>query len=374
MDHLISGWDREWFKRCRRAWDLGSPTRQGYEPVLSRQELDLDLAIRDALAVYYYPAMWDWQPAIVPPLVLKALGDSVSKQWAATGERRPGASPPQDWEERVALGEGILEHYFEWAPLVDSFSPVLVGAEYGADVIDPSSSDHTWSPSTARPSVTAGGSTSVSSTSDRYWLVRHRVVDGPWDDIDLLVLDDRTLASCWAWQSSSLMTLAGVIFNEIRTMVPRPEERVAAKLSKRRRQDLDRKRGSVAQNSHRPRPLTEEQRPPVVEQEGNAFFRRTQIPVSRERLGALASRIGHEAIEMMSEHLHLYPNPVRENCSCCPYRRPCLAMDDGVDVEPILTEGFLRRAHRADEVRLGGLFGLNPNQMRVREHQPRSRP
>jgi len=67
MDLVIRAWDREWFKRCRRAWDLGSSARQDYEPVRPAGPSPLGPAIADALAVYYYPAMWDWQPAIVRP-------------------------------------------------------------------------------------------------------------------------------------------------------------------------------------------------------------------------------------------------------------------------------------------------------------------
>ena len=375
MDYVINGWDREWFKRCRRAWDFGSPTRQNYEPAVPPHSFTFDQAIRDALAVYYYPAMWDWEPAIVRRLTLKGFVDSLTKQRVASGYDPLPDAHLQEWEEHLALGQAVLEHYFEWAPLVDRFSPILVATEYRADVIDPRSP--------GRELTTVDGDAvryrgrihlSIVDEHDDHWLVHHRVVDGPWDDIGLLSLDDAALASCWAWEHFSLMPLAGMIFNEVRAALPSPEQRVAAQLSDRRRLDLARKRGSVGQNVHRPRSLTEKKLPPGAEQQGNDFFRRSQVPVSRARLADVAARIGWESLEMMSEGLLLYPDPVRENCSECPYRRPCVAMGDGVDVAPMLAADFRQKQQRVDEVSLGGLFGLNPNQMRVREHQSSYRP
>jgi len=257
--------------------------------------------------------------------------------------------------------------------LVDRFSPVLVATEFDAEVVDPRLPD--------QPLRTADGGAVryrgridlfVVDEHDRYWLVRHRVVDWPWDDLELLVLDDVALAACWAWERFTLTTVTGVIFNELRRAPPDPHQRVAAGLSPRRRADLDRKRGTVAQHRHRPRAKGGE--PVKPEQRGNDFFRRTVLPVPRERVDDLARRIGYEALEMMSENVALYPNPVGENCACCPYRRPCLVMNDGAEVAPILAAEFSRRVRPVDEVRLGGLFGLNPNQMRVRQHRPTPTP
>jgi hypothetical protein len=33
MPYVIRHEDREWFKRCRRAWDFGYQERQGLEPI-----------------------------------------------------------------------------------------------------------------------------------------------------------------------------------------------------------------------------------------------------------------------------------------------------------------------------------------------------
>ena len=95
--------DRRWFDRCRRAWDLGARARRNLEPLGHRVD-PLGPALRDALAVYYFPGMWTWPRSIVLPLVTAALD-------------RSGAS--RDERDLVA-------GFVEWAPTVDRFTPVRV--------------------------------------------------------------------------------------------------------------------------------------------------------------------------------------------------------------------------------------------------------
>ena len=92
MAYRFTPADRGAFKRCRRQWDFGARERQGYEPARPAPALDLDLAVRDALAVYYFPGMWDWQRSVVLPLVLQGLARSMGRQ-PGSGTR----SSPDSW-------------------------------------------------------------------------------------------------------------------------------------------------------------------------------------------------------------------------------------------------------------------------------------
>jgi hypothetical protein len=62
MAYRFTPADRGAFKRCRRQWDLGARERQNWEPARPAAVPDLDLAVRDALAVYYFPGMWTASP------------------------------------------------------------------------------------------------------------------------------------------------------------------------------------------------------------------------------------------------------------------------------------------------------------------------
>ena len=89
----------------------------------------LDRAVRDALAIYYYPGMWDWDRAVRLPLVMQKL------------ER---ADP------RVqATGRALLDRYVAWAPPVDRFAPVMVAADF--DVAVPEPGKPSSGPRSARP-------------------------------------------------------------------------------------------------------------------------------------------------------------------------------------------------------------------------------
>ena len=77
----------EEFRRCPRAWDIGSRNRQNYVPIVPREVIDFGRAIRDALAVYYFPAMDDWNRMIVRPLALHAFRRKV-KEHRASQEAR----------------------------------------------------------------------------------------------------------------------------------------------------------------------------------------------------------------------------------------------------------------------------------------------
>ena len=91
MVYRIHASDRMTFKHCRRAWDLGSRNRQNFEPIPQQGAVDLNRAIRDALAVYYFPGMWEWNRAIVQPLVHQALEKAVHGQSQTDDQSRKEA-------------------------------------------------------------------------------------------------------------------------------------------------------------------------------------------------------------------------------------------------------------------------------------------
>src|SRR5256885_13836089 len=83
------------FRRCRRAWDFGARIRRNFVPALPHRVFDFDKAVHDALAVYYFPAMDDWDRAIVRPLAIKGFLRSLEEDRARyektrSEERRVG--------------------------------------------------------------------------------------------------------------------------------------------------------------------------------------------------------------------------------------------------------------------------------------------
>jgi len=358
MDYRVSAQERATFKRCRRQWDFGSIHRQRQQPI-QPAPVDLNQAIRDALAVYYYPGMWDWHSAIVLPLVRKAFMRSIA------------AAPPS--KRRMAdldIGTQLLEQYFAWAPSIDDFGPLKI--ETDVEVLIPDIREP------GRGLLTATGQ-AVNYTervamvaadgADEYWVVVHRVVPD-WQNDESLLLDEAAIAACWAWEQTYLgMEVAGTIHNEMlicapEALDPAPEETRTGRSG----------RGGFSQNepSGGGRSLPRTQRPerpegqPVrsvrMEQEVSGPVRRTRIRRGRAEIQAAVTQIAAEALEMVTSQLPIYPTPSPRHCPGCAFLAPCLALSQGNDPALELAAHFQQGPEIADyEPRLGAGGGGGRN-------------
>jgi hypothetical protein len=337
--------DRTWFKRCRRSWAFGSRLRRNIEPAQRPYALDLDRALRDALAVYYFPGMWEWDRKVVLPLTFAAFEQAM-------GRPREGHELTTEqaaaWERALAEGRRVLEQYLAWAPAVDAFWPVRVETDFVVQIPDPSAAE-TDLVSPEGEAVRYAGRVDllVVDEHDAYWMVRHRLVDD-FTDHDLLLLDDELLAACWAWELFYLgMRISGTIHNELRLTgeAPGPAD------------PLRRPRAPKTWAQHRRMYAQSEYVPTGVEvEEGGGMFRRTRIPRSRGALEDLGRRLAAEALEMLDPVAPLYPAPTPEHCSACDFVPLCLALNEGTDPEPLLTSMYRSRPPETpEEGRLGSV-------------------
>jgi hypothetical protein len=361
MAYRFTPADRGAFKRCRRQWDFGARERQNYEPARPAAVPDLDLAVRDALAVYYFPGMWDWQRSVVLPLVLQGFARSMGRQ--------PGGGGGE-----LAAGEGLLRRYFDWAPGVDRFSPVQVECAFEVNLPDPAGGDRELVLADGRPIRYQGRADLLAGDEhDHYWIVAHRVVDrfGPADE---LLLDEELVAACWAMERLYPgMRVAGTVHNELQRPAP-PAPRTAWSRLRRRLVHSDRqnRRSGRLQRglpqheaSGGGRSLPYARRgvarpgPPdadaeAVASQGDGEFRRTRVRRDRAELEAMGARLAAEALEMVDPGLSLHPSPAPEHCGTCQFVGPCLAMERGGDVRVVLEAGFRDRGpERVEPGRLG---------------------
>jgi hypothetical protein len=358
MAYRFTPADRGAFKRCRRQWDFGARERQNYEPAGPAGVPDLDLAVRDALAVYYFPGMWDWQRSVVLPLVLQGFARSMGRQ--------PGAG-----EEALAAGDGLLRRYFDWAPGVDRFSPIQVECAFEVNLPDPAGGDRELVLADGRPIRYQGRADLLAGDEhDRYWIVAHRLVDrfGPADE---LLLDEELVAACWAMERLYPgMRVAGTVHNELRRPAPTGDPAGRSLLAVGRRPAPSRWRRSRHQRGlpqheasgggrslpyarrgvARPGPSDAE----AVASQGDGEFRRTRIRRDRAELEAMGARLAAEALEMVDPGLSLHPSPAPEHCGTCQFVGPCLAMERGGDVRAVLEAGFRDRGpEQVEPGRLG---------------------
>jgi hypothetical protein len=356
MAYRFTPADRGAFKRCRRQWDFGARERQNYEPAEPPAVPDLERAVRDALAVYYFPGMWDWQRSVVLPLVLQGLARSMGGPAAGGGD--------------LAAAEALLRRYFEWAPGVDRFSPIQVECRFEVNLPDPAGGDRELVLPDGRPIRYQGRVDLLAGDEhDRYWVVAHRLADR-FATADELLLDEELVAAGWALERFYPgMRIAGTIHNELRPAnVPvgldQPPPKAAPRIALRRRPSRRHQRGipqHEASGGGRSLPYarrgavrTGRPDPAVVAGEGEGRFRRTRIPRDPGELDAAGARLAAEALDMVDPGLRLYPNPAPEHCGGCQFVGPCLALERGQDVAAVLEAGYRDRGpERVESGRLG---------------------
>jgi hypothetical protein len=339
MTYRVHASDRTAFKRCRREWDLSSRNRQNLEPVSRASSIDLNQALRDALAVYYFPGMWEWDRAIVQPLVYQALDRSVRGDTGAQAD-------DQARQEALEWGRALLDAYAAWAPTVDHFTPIRIDTDFEVNVPDP-----------ARPGaslLTPGGDEIrycgrvdllVIDSDDAYWVVQHRLVTEDWADRDTLQLDEQTIAWAWAWPQFYLgMQISGTVYNEIRAdagelgvQAPPPAGR--AQVGHRR---MYARSGTVSGER--------------LHAEGTEAFRRTQIRRGEAELMAAGRDLAAEVSTAIRADLEVYPSPAPDICARCSYRSPCLLLNQGLDTTAELARSYRHRPPESvEEGRLGGV-------------------
>jgi hypothetical protein len=356
MTYTITTTDRATFKRCRRSWDFGSRERQNLEPIVPAQPFDLEQALRYALTVYYFPAMWDWSRGIVRPLVLEGFLKSMRQQRARYEEQHLlTAEEHQDWWESVQLGESLLRAYFEWAPTVDHFDTIRVETDIDLHIPDPVIRGVALTtPEGATLYYRERLELLVVDENDLFWLVTHRLADSAWAELDQLVLDEEVLAQCWACEEYYMkVTVAGTIHNELRIdSRPRIQPTVA-----------DQGEFSWPQRSPRrwsefgPEPPT---RPAtqVVDQQTTEHFRRTTIARSHAEVAGFGKHLAALAQDLTDPMLRVYPTPSWPHCRSCPYRSPCIALNEGADVRAVLAASYRDRGpERIERGKIGPMAG-----------------
>jgi hypothetical protein len=374
MPVVVTAADRASFKRCRRQWDLGAGMRQHLEPVRQPALPDLDRAIRDALAVYYFPGMWDWDRGVRLPLVGQELERALTRQRQRADARNGG------WQEALDQGKALLARYIQWAPQADRFAPVLVETDFEVNVLDPAQPDAALITDRREPIRYVGRIDMMAvDEHDAYWIVRHRVVDAEWPPTDELAADEESLAACWAWEQFYLgMAIAGTIYNELRLPAgpasrPAPEPpppagqprrwrhlrwraaAPAAPLPAVRQHEPSGGGRSIPQHRRMYARAREPRRVEPIEQLTQDEYRRTWLrrdPADVSKAGRL---LGQDVAEMTREDLAVYPEPSDEKCPPCPFLAPCQALQAGHDAQPTLQAAYRKRpVEPPEEGRLGG--------------------
>jgi hypothetical protein len=364
---VIRPWERRLFLGCRRAWDLAAHERQAREPAVPPRVVDLDRAVKDALAVYYFPGMWDWSRAIVAPLATEAFAKAMRTGRQAYEEATGGPlgeAAAAQWEADLAAGQRLLPAYYDWAATLDNWSTVQVETLFDVTVPDPGSPTETGL-------LTADGrgvlyrlriDLIVVDDGGRYWVVEHRLGRPRFARFDDLLLDDTALTRAWGWELGFLATVAGTIHNELLFPGPDdpgPDHSALPGFAEPEEVDLG-SRVALRDSGH--------------------WFRRTKIPRTRAEIEGAGRRVAEQSRLMTRSGVAPYPTPATTTCPPCEFRAPCLAMMEGHDPAPVLQSAYRPRVQRDfEEGRLGSVWGFVPHRpdhtrARLNPPEPGERP
>jgi len=374
MPVLVTAADRASFQRCRRQWDFGAGMRQALEPARRAALPDLDRAVRDALAVYYFPGMWDWDRGVRLPLVGQELERALARQ-------RPGGSDDAHadaWQQASEEGKALLARYIEWAPTADRFAPVLVETDFEVNVLDPARPDTALTVGHGEPIRYCGRIDLMAvDQDDAYWIVRHRVAGADWLPAEQLIADEESLTACWAWdQFYPGMAIAGTIDNELR-LPPGPAVKAvdpalgtpgkagrrwpwmrrsaATALPAVRQHEPSGGGRSIPQHRRMYARARHPTRVEPVEQLTQDGFRRTWLRRTPADVAEAGRRLGVDVAQMTRGDLDVYPEPSDRNCPPCPFLEPCRTMQEGRDEGPIIRTAYRKRLPEPpQEGRLGG--------------------
>jgi hypothetical protein len=323
--------DRITFKQCRRKWDLSSRIRQNLKPKQPAKALEFGTAIHAALEVYYEPQLWRADREVVQQCTLARFIEVTKEHKAARGEL--SEEDRIDFEDRMDLGLGMLRHYFQWAPAHDKFIPVLVEAKFEV-------------PITGHDAMYRGRmDLLIEDFDDRYWIVDHKTTARMEDELPFLELDEQCGSYAWAMQEQLGIKVAGVIYNELFKGYPQPP---AMNNSQRQGRWFSVNRQQNTSYEMVMQTLTEANEPiqlytdylNFLQADGKTYFKRTQVHRSQEELENLGKQISMETSDMLDPQIRIYPNPNKFSCRFCDYRLPCMAINDGSDVEWILKENY----------------------------------
>jgi hypothetical protein len=333
MDFRITENDRARFKRCRRQWEFASPHRRGLAPVGAEDPV-LTASIKDALAVYYYPGTWDWQPEVRQSLVHKAVVRTLAESGAT---------------DSLSDAMALVDAYGACAVTVDDFAPVKISHDVQGLVPDPGDPERGLTAPDGSAVVYACRIDLLAvDARDEYWVVTHQIVDD-WQELDALIGDESAVAACWAWEQEYLgMEISGTIHNEVRICGP-ADAPIDAKGKRQRVYQSEASGGGRAIPQHRrlsARSSRSDESSPV-ERATAGLLRRTRIRRSRAEIGAVGLRIGAEAIQMTGAPAVSPTFGV--HCGTCEFSAPCLALVAGQNPEPMLAANY--RRHPAENQR-----------------------
>lgn len=375
---IIRTSDRSYFRTCRLKWDFTSKLRQDLEPKSPQTFYDFGTSIHKGLEAYYDPRLWGKEELRQLAARTDFFASERAFRQSAKADSPYGDLPfeqDQEFDNRTALGGGMLEHYFLWAPKQDNFKPVKTEIEFEVKIPVPEDislpngfynlqgnlfafcREH----KEVHPVVYQGRvDLLVEDEHGFYWIVDHKTA-AQFGNTAYLDVDDQCGSYIWALRRVLHLPIRGVLYNRLLKAAPHPPAVLKnGGLSQNKQQRTTYDLFLVAMQEHNQPYGDYAEYLDYLKNKPNGFFSRVPVHRGDEEDKTTERRILMEAIDMLNDP-SIYPNPGMFICMGCAFMQPCVATADGSDLKWIMDSLYRKRVTNEHSDRSDEASGASEN-------------
>lgn len=386
--HSLHTSESKSFRGCRRRWNW--IFREFWYPRTTAKPLEFGTAYHAGMEKFYNPELWDKPRETVTTLAVQAFRQKCREQLFAYCDANnismEYVDPEviKDYEERMALGEGMIQyHAEEVSPVLDvNLIPRKVEIGFEVPITNPDTGKQLWCNCTTcwerydahmrtlfpgginqelrytkwkGLPVTYGGRIDAifEGVDGRYWIVDWKTAAQlAGDRNEFLLIDDQITRYCWALWSMGIR-IAGFIYHEQKKGFPEEPEPMQRRrlgclysVSKTQNTNYDLYLRTIQENDlgayeagHYDEFLE------WLKENGGVFHQRFTVHRNETELKQAARNIYAEAREMINPLLPIYPNAGRFSCTTCAFRQPCIGQNQGEDFQYTLSTMFDKRRY-----------------------------
>ncbi len=323
--------ERKQFRQCRQLWDFSSPNRMNYEPAKTNKNLEFGTAFHKGMEAWYEPSNQS-MPSTARAELAKLEFVKVVEEQRREAENYSFFDDElnQEYDDRIVLGKGMLDNYFEYSEFADFFTPIAVEQHFEI----PLGEYHTRHNGHVEVQIEGTIDMIVEDEDGVHWIFDHKTAaqfySSEWLEID-------TQISTYVWAASQLgYNVGGFIYNEIKKDYPKPPQVLkSGGLSKNKQQSTSYNLYLKAIEEHGLNPSDYKDILDHLETNGKEFIRRTWMERSPEQIIVIAKNIDNEVFDMVDSPF-IYPNPNPMNCNSCPFFAPCSLRQELMDPMDLL--------------------------------------
>lgn len=362
MSIVIRTHDRMSFKSCREKWNFASPLREDFEPYVGPKPLEFGTAFHEAMEVYYEPRTWTGDREVVEALAVIRFDEVCKKQKGVairvSGYDHLAVEIEQDFQERLELGKAMMQQYFKWAKENDNFTPLRVEQTFEVPIPYAKDMEHWINGKSGffagadghlyfqgEPVVYQGKTDLlVEDLEDGQYLIDDHKTAASAGQTQWIAMDDQIGSYVWAYRRMLGLPVKGFYYTEVfKKILHVPNTNKNGSLSVNKMQDTSYElfMKAIIQGGHQVENYQDfldylKENPKMV-------ARRFRVLRSEKELDIFQRRLVLEVVDMLSDP-SIYPNPNKMNCNGCWFYDPCLAKQEGSDVDFLLKNLYVKRS------------------------------